>query len=185
MQFAVVDQHDLLQARQMQALSLAVHIPLVCFGIALPAMILFCEWRGLRGDPIYRTLAPRGDLTECDAGAEVRTKASVCDRARGQPALKASVDAGRNAFATRSSLSRHRRVRAWGSYAWSRARASRMPSKCRPLTPSSSGEIARRRVAATPSSTLFAGAMPASRTIFLFMKVAGWGAFTVRSCSPA
>src|SRR2546423_1422690 len=34
----------LLQARQMQALSFAVHIPLVCFGIAFPAMVLFAEW---------------------------------------------------------------------------------------------------------------------------------------------
>jgi cytochrome d ubiquinol oxidase subunit I len=53
-------QHYLLQARQMQALSLAVHIPLVCFGIAFPALVLFCEWRYLRsGDPLYRTLARR------------------------------------------------------------------------------------------------------------------------------
>lgn len=50
----------LLQARQMQALSLAVHIPLVCFGIALPALVLFCEWRYLRtGDRLYRALARR------------------------------------------------------------------------------------------------------------------------------
>jgi cytochrome d ubiquinol oxidase subunit I len=53
-------QQYLLQARQMQALSLAVHIPLVCFGIAFPALVLFCEWRFLRtGDPVYRTLARR------------------------------------------------------------------------------------------------------------------------------
>jgi cytochrome d ubiquinol oxidase subunit I len=53
-------QQYLLQARQMQALSLAVHIPLVCFGIAFPALVLFCEWRYLRsGDPLYRTLARR------------------------------------------------------------------------------------------------------------------------------
>ena len=32
---------DTLLARQMQALSLAVHIPIVCFGIAFPAMFLF------------------------------------------------------------------------------------------------------------------------------------------------
>ena len=38
----------LLEARQMQALSFAVHIPLVCFGIAFPAMVLFCEWLYLR-----------------------------------------------------------------------------------------------------------------------------------------
>jgi cytochrome d ubiquinol oxidase subunit I len=44
----------------MQALSLAVHIPLVCFGIALPALVLFVEWLGIRtGDPVYRTLARR------------------------------------------------------------------------------------------------------------------------------
>jgi hypothetical protein len=50
----------LLEARQMQALSFAVHIPLVCFGIAFPAMVLFVEWRYLRtGDELYRTLAKR------------------------------------------------------------------------------------------------------------------------------
>jgi cytochrome d ubiquinol oxidase subunit I len=55
-----VHQHYLLQARQMQALSLAVHIPLVCFGIAFPAMVLFVEWLYLRsGDELYRTLARR------------------------------------------------------------------------------------------------------------------------------
>ncbi len=44
----------------MQALSFAVHIPLVCFGIAFPAMVLFAEWLGQRtGDPVYRTLARR------------------------------------------------------------------------------------------------------------------------------
>lgn len=50
----------LLQARQMQALSFSVHIPLVCFGIAFPAMALFAEWLHLRtGDELYRTLARR------------------------------------------------------------------------------------------------------------------------------
>jgi len=50
----------LLQARQMQALSFAVHIPLVCFGIALPALVVFTELRYLRtGDDLYRTLARR------------------------------------------------------------------------------------------------------------------------------
>ena len=44
----------------MQALSLAVHIPLVCFGIAFPVLVLFVEWLGVRtGDPVYRTLARR------------------------------------------------------------------------------------------------------------------------------
>src|SRR5438093_3039106 len=44
----------------MQALSLTVHIPLVCFGIAFPSMVLFAESRYLRtGDEVYRTLARR------------------------------------------------------------------------------------------------------------------------------
>jgi cytochrome bd ubiquinol oxidase subunit I len=55
-----VDQQYLLEARQMQALSLAVHIPLVCFGIAFPAMVLFMEGLWLRtGDPLYKALAKR------------------------------------------------------------------------------------------------------------------------------
>jgi cytochrome d ubiquinol oxidase subunit I len=55
-----VDQDYLLQARQMQALSFVVHIPLVCFGIAFPAMVMFAEARWLRtGDQLYRVLARR------------------------------------------------------------------------------------------------------------------------------
>ncbi|MDQ6841353.1 MAG: cytochrome ubiquinol oxidase subunit I [Actinomycetota bacterium] len=58
--FAPVDQHYLLEARQMQALSFAVHIPLVAFAISFPTMVLFVEWLGLRtGDPLYLTLARR------------------------------------------------------------------------------------------------------------------------------
>ena len=57
---APVHQQYLLEARQMQALSFAVHIPLVAFGIAFPAMVVFAEWLHLRtGDPLYRTLARR------------------------------------------------------------------------------------------------------------------------------
>src|SRR4051812_19212875 len=57
---ASASQHYLDEARQMQALSFAVHIPLVCFGIAFPAMVLFAEWVYLRtGDELYRTLARR------------------------------------------------------------------------------------------------------------------------------
>ena len=53
-------QSYVLQARQMQALSFAVHIPLVCFGIAFPTLLLFVEWLYLRsGDPLYRALARR------------------------------------------------------------------------------------------------------------------------------
>ena len=44
----------------MQALSFAVHIPLVAFGISFPALILFVEWLGYRrDDPLYLTLARR------------------------------------------------------------------------------------------------------------------------------
>jgi cytochrome d ubiquinol oxidase subunit I len=44
----------------MQALSLGVHIPLVCFGISFPTMVLFLEGLYLRtGDPVYKTLAKR------------------------------------------------------------------------------------------------------------------------------
>jgi cytochrome bd ubiquinol oxidase subunit I len=53
-------QPDLLWAREMQALSFAVHIPLTCFGIAFPSMVLFAEGLWLRtGDPAYRALAKR------------------------------------------------------------------------------------------------------------------------------
>jgi cytochrome bd ubiquinol oxidase subunit I len=58
--FVSVDQHYLLEARQMQALSFAVHIPLVAFGISFPVMVLFVEWLYLRsGDRLYLTLARR------------------------------------------------------------------------------------------------------------------------------
>src|SRR5918994_3953912 len=55
-----VDQDYLLEARQMQALSLGVHIPLVCFGISFPAMVVFMEGLHLRtGNPTYKALAKR------------------------------------------------------------------------------------------------------------------------------
>jgi cytochrome bd ubiquinol oxidase subunit I len=58
--FAPVDQDYLFEARQMQALSFAVHIPIVCFGIAFPAFVLFLEGLWLRGgDAVYRTIAKR------------------------------------------------------------------------------------------------------------------------------
>jgi cytochrome bd ubiquinol oxidase subunit I len=54
------EQKYLLEARQMQAVSFAVHIPLVCFGIALPPLLLYVEWLFLRtGDELYRTMARR------------------------------------------------------------------------------------------------------------------------------
>jgi cytochrome bd ubiquinol oxidase subunit I len=55
-----VDQEYLFEARQMQALSFAVHIPIVCFGIAFPAFVLLLEGLWLRtGDPVFRTIAKR------------------------------------------------------------------------------------------------------------------------------
>jgi cytochrome d ubiquinol oxidase subunit I len=57
---APTHQQYLVEARQMQALSFVVHIPLVAFGISFPAMVLFVEWLYLRtGDPLYGTLARR------------------------------------------------------------------------------------------------------------------------------
>src|SRR5918997_6847312 len=53
-------QPDALEARRMQALSLALHIPIVCFGIAFPAMFLFVHGLYLRtGNPVYKALAKR------------------------------------------------------------------------------------------------------------------------------
>ncbi len=44
----------------MQALSLGVHIPLVCFGISFPAIVLFMEGLYLRtGNPVYKAVAKR------------------------------------------------------------------------------------------------------------------------------
>jgi cytochrome bd ubiquinol oxidase subunit I len=55
-----VEQAYLLEARQMQALSFAVHIPLVCFGVAFPALVLGMEWLGRRrADPLLLALARR------------------------------------------------------------------------------------------------------------------------------
>src|SRR5436189_5181027 len=57
---APAEQKYLSQARQMQALSFAVHIPLVCFGVAFPLMVLVMEWLGHRtGDPVYLAIARR------------------------------------------------------------------------------------------------------------------------------
>jgi cytochrome d ubiquinol oxidase subunit I len=53
-------QPDTVLARQMQALSFVVHIPIVCFGIAFPAMIVFVEGLYLRTrNTTYKALAKR------------------------------------------------------------------------------------------------------------------------------
>lgn len=58
--FVPAHQRYLLEARQLQALSFVMHIPLVCFALALPPIVLVVEARWLRsGDPLYRTLAQR------------------------------------------------------------------------------------------------------------------------------
>lgn len=50
----------MLPARELQAMSFIVHIPLVCFGIAFPAMFMFVEGLWLRtGNPVYKALAKR------------------------------------------------------------------------------------------------------------------------------
>jgi cytochrome d ubiquinol oxidase subunit I len=54
------EQEHLLWARELQAMSLTFHIPLVCFGISFPAIVLFMEGLYLRtGDETYRALAKR------------------------------------------------------------------------------------------------------------------------------
>jgi cytochrome d ubiquinol oxidase subunit I len=51
---------DLFAAREQMALSLGWHIVLACFGVGMPALTLYAEWRGMRtGDVHYRLLATR------------------------------------------------------------------------------------------------------------------------------
>jgi cytochrome bd ubiquinol oxidase subunit I len=58
--FGTPDQDYLFEARQLQALSFVVHIPLVCFGVAFPVFVVFAEWLHLRtGEETYRVLARR------------------------------------------------------------------------------------------------------------------------------
>ena len=59
---------DALEARRMQALSFVVHIPVVCFGIAFPAMFLFVHGLYLRtGAPHFKALAKRWSKVGPDA----------------------------------------------------------------------------------------------------------------------
>jgi cytochrome d ubiquinol oxidase subunit I len=51
---------DPVAARSQMGFSLGWHIILACFGVGLPGLVLFAEWRGLRtGDVAYRLLARR------------------------------------------------------------------------------------------------------------------------------
>jgi len=59
-QFPTVDQGYLLEARQMQAMSFIMHVPLVCFGIAFPSLVVFMEWLGLKtGQSHFLVIARR------------------------------------------------------------------------------------------------------------------------------
>ena len=57
--FPTVDQDYLLEARQMQAMSFVMHIPLVCFGIAFPSLVIFMEWLGLKTGKAHFTAIAR------------------------------------------------------------------------------------------------------------------------------
>jgi cytochrome bd ubiquinol oxidase subunit I len=51
---------DLVAAREQMALSLGWHIILACFGVGMPLLTAFVEWRGIRtGEPVYQRLARR------------------------------------------------------------------------------------------------------------------------------
>jgi cytochrome d ubiquinol oxidase subunit I len=51
---------NLLPARLQMALTLGFHIILACFGVGLPVLLLWAEWKFLRsGDELWRTLAKR------------------------------------------------------------------------------------------------------------------------------
>jgi cytochrome bd ubiquinol oxidase subunit I len=51
---------DLVAAREQMALSLGWHIVLACFGVGLPGLTAFAEWRGIRtGEEVYTLLAHR------------------------------------------------------------------------------------------------------------------------------
>src|SRR3954471_6802605 len=53
-------QQHLFWARELPAMSFAVHVPLVCFGVAFPAIVVFVEWRYHRtGEEAYKALAKR------------------------------------------------------------------------------------------------------------------------------
>src|SRR4051794_33625834 len=48
---------DFVYARSQMALSLGWHIVVACFGVGFPAMVVFAEWRGHRGDADANRLA--------------------------------------------------------------------------------------------------------------------------------
>lgn len=51
---------DMMAARTQMGLSLGWHIVIACFGVGMPAITLFAQWRSLRtGEDVYRRLAHR------------------------------------------------------------------------------------------------------------------------------
>ena len=92
--FAPVDQHYLLEARQMQALSFAVHIPLVAFAISFPAMVAktaVAPFPSIDGDP-KKTTATLGGWS-LTVGAKSKAKTQAADFVKwllaGDPAIMA------------------------------------------------------------------------------------------------
>ncbi|WP_048877015.1 cytochrome ubiquinol oxidase subunit I [Saccharomonospora saliphila] len=56
----VADPANLMAARMQMGLSLGWHIVIACFGVGMPAITVFAEWRALRtGEEAYRVLAHR------------------------------------------------------------------------------------------------------------------------------
>ena len=143
--------HDEILARQMQALSLAVHIPLVCFGVAFPALMLFTEGRYLRA---------RGRDIQGARQAVVEGRGRRCSRSAWSPERCSRSSSG---CCGRTSWRVRRRVRVGftleGSRSSSRPSSSR--STCTAGTGSRSGRTScrhsgRRRRASPGSSCVIA-----------------------------
>jgi hypothetical protein len=85
-----INQDYLLQARQMQALSFAVHIPLVCFGIAFPTVRCHQRWAVAGETPRAAAAAfddipfvDRADEGEAAGQSELGVSVQVHPRPRG------------------------------------------------------------------------------------------------------
>jgi hypothetical protein len=53
---------DLVAARTQMALSLGWHIVIACFGVGMPGLVLFAEWRGIRTGTRTASCWPAGGL---------------------------------------------------------------------------------------------------------------------------
>jgi cytochrome d ubiquinol oxidase subunit I len=57
---ATAESVNLLPARMQMAFTLGFHIILACFGVGLPVLLLWAEWRFLStGEKVWRTIARR------------------------------------------------------------------------------------------------------------------------------